>query len=90
MEVREIYRLLVEIGTALPESTSKKCGIKMGSEQRRLSWEDETYVHSECRRGRGLTFQAGDRAHLGHFKNFYRAGMWNERHRLIDEICRRK
>ena len=39
---------------------------------------------------RGLTFQAGDRAHLGHFKYFCRAGMQNERHKLIDEICRRK
>lgn len=36
LEVREIYGLLVEISTALPESTSKQCGIKMGSEQRRL------------------------------------------------------
>lgn len=37
-----------------------------------------------------VTFQAGDRAHLGHFKEFHRAGMYKERHRLTDKIRRRK
>lgn len=61
------YRLL---GRAVQgyKSTSKKRGVKMRRDQRRLPGAEETKAHFESRRGIGLTFQAGDRAHLDHFK----------------------
>lgn len=77
MEVREIYRLLGRSAQHYQRAheSSMESRWEVSKEGFFETMKPRHKAHSECRRGRGLTFQAGDRAHLGHFKNFYRAGM---------------